>query len=315
LAGCVLVLALAGCKKKEGAAANPDSAAPASSSQTINQGPPVDGTATLQVPSTAAAGAIIEATWTGPGNQGDYIDLVPRGYTATSGEATYVYVRDAVPVGKLRVPTSPGEYDVRYVLQLTNERKVKATAPLSVTAATATITVPPNAEAAEPVEIAWQGPAGEGDYIDLVPTGYTQTSGEITYAYTRDGNPAKLTVPGKSGSYEVRYILEGTGGRKILASGTIQVTRPVATLKAPDLAPRSAPFKVEWTGPNRAGDYVYLVKRGATVTSGEITYFYTNSGSPGDLNAPAEAGDYDIRYVLEAPGGRQILARRPIRIR
>lgn len=315
LAGCLVVLVLAGCKKREGAAGSPDSAVSPTSGQNLNQGPPVDGDATLKVASTAAVGAEIEAGWTGPGNQGDYIDLVPRGYAETSGEATYVYVRDAIPVARLRVPTAPGDYDVRYVVQLANERKVKATAPLTVTAATATLTVPPSAEAAEPLQIAWQGPAGEGDYLDIVPAGYTATSGEIVYAYTRDGNPAKLTAPTKSGTYDIRYVLEGTGGRKVLASSPLAVTQPAATLKAPDMVVRSAPFKVEWTGPNRAGDYVDLVKRGATATSGEITYFYTDKGSPGDLTAPAEAGDYDLRYILEGPGGRQVLGRRALRVR
>lgn len=310
----ILVLALVGCKKKESVSANPDAAA-SSPGQTINPGTPVDGDATLKVASTAMAGAVIEAGWTGPGNTGDYIDLVPRGYAQTSGEATYFYVKDGIPVGKLRMPTAAGEYDVRYVLQLASERKVKATAPLTVTEATATLTVPPKAESAEPIQVTYQGPGGEGDYIDVVPAGYTQTSGEITYAYTKDGNPAKLTMPGKSGAYEVRYILEGTGGRKILATSPIQVTQPAVTLKAADMVPKGAPFKVEWTGPNRAGDYVDLVKKGATATSGELHYFYTNAGSPGDLNAPAEAGDYDIRYILEAPGGRQILARRAVRVR
>jgi Ca-activated chloride channel family protein len=258
---------------------------------------------------------MIEAGWTGPGNRDDYIDLVPRGYANTSGEITYVYVRDAMPVAKLRVPTSPGDYEVRYVVQLANERKVKASAPVTVTAATATVTVPPKAESAEPLQIAWQGPAGEGDYIDIVPAGYTQTSGEITYAYTKDGNPAKLTAPGKSGAYEVRYVLEGTGGRKILSSAPLEVTQPAATLTAPDMVAKSAPFKVEWTGPNRAGDYVDLVKKGATATSGEIAYFYTDKGSPGELTAPAGAGEYDLRYVLEGPGGRQVLVRRAVRVR
>src|ERR1043166_1617194 len=198
--------------------------------------------ATLKVTSTATAGSMIEASWTGPGNEGDYIDLVPRGYTATSGEATYAYARDAIPVAKLRAPTAPGDYDVRYIVQLASERRVKATAPVTVSVATATLTLPPNAEAAEPIQISWQGTAGEGDYIDIVPAGYTQTSGEITYAYTRDGNPAKLTAPGKSGAYEVRYVLEGTGGRKVLTTSALQVTQPAATLNAPDLVTRSAPF-------------------------------------------------------------------------
>lgn len=306
LAGCALVLALAGCGKKE--------AAPATG-QTINTGAPVDGDATVAVAPTVGAGAAIEASWTGPGNSKDYIDLVPRGFTATSGEIGYAYASDAIPVAKLRAPTTPGEYDVRYVVQLTGERKVKATAPLTVSAATATLTVPPNAEGAEPLSIAWQGPAGAGDYLDIVPAGRSETSGEITYAYTRDGNPSKLTAPGRPGGYEIRYVLEGPGGRKVLASSPLIVTQPAATLKAAEIAASGSKLKVEWTGPKRAGDYIDLVKKGHAATSGEVSYFYTDRESSSELTAPAEPGEYEIRYVLEAPGGRQVLARRPVRVR
>ena len=274
----------------------------------------MDGDATVTAPATVGAGASIEAGWTGPGNTGDYIDLVPRGSSATSGEITYAYARDAIPVAKLQAPTTPGEYDVRYVVQLAGERKVKATAPLTVTASAATLTVPPKAEAGEPLTIAWAGPAGNGDYIDIVPDGHTATSGEITYAYTRNGNPAKLTAPGKSGAYQIRYLQEGPGGRKVLATSLITVTVAIATLTAPDDAARGSKVKVEWTGPKRRGDYIDLVKKGHQQTSGEITYFYTDRDTSSELTMPAEAGDYEIRYVLEAPGGRQVLARRPLRV-
>lgn len=317
LTGWVFVFALAGCAKKEEAPV-PPAASPASTpppaAQTLNTGTPVDGDATLTVPSTAGAGSPIEVGWTGPANTGDYIDLVPRGVTATSGEITYAYTRDAVPVAKLQVPTAPGEYDVRYVLQLAGERKIKATAPLTVSAVAASLTVPPNAEAGEPLTIAWQGPSGNGDYLDIVPAGHSQTSGEITYAYTRDGNPAKLTAPGQSGAYEVRYLQEGPGGRKVLASSPLTVAQPAATLNAPATAARGSKVKVEWTGPKRRGDYVDLVKKGHTAASGELSYFYTDRDSSSELTAPAEAGEYEIRYVLEAPGGRQVLARRALRV-
>lgn len=330
LSGCAFALAVASCAKKDAAptpvadsttsAAQAPPAAQTGSSaplpgQTLNTGAPVDGAATVTAPAAVGVGAAFEAGWTGPGNTGDYIDLVPRGVTATSGEIGYAYTRDAIPVAKLRAPTTPGDYDVRYVLQLAAERKVKATAPLTVSAASAALTVPPKAEAAEPMTIAWQGPAAAGDYIDIVPDGHTQTSGEITYAYTRDGNPATVTAPGKSGAYQVRYVLEGPGGRKVLASSLITVTVPPATLKADDTAARGTKVKVEWTGPKRRGDYVDLVKKGHTATSGELSYFYTDRESSSELTAPAEAGEYEIRYVLEAPGGRQVLAMRPLRVR
>ncbi len=326
--GWALAVTLAGCAKKEATPATDSTAAPAQSAatgqpnsgtprpgQNVNTGTPVDGAATVTVAATVGVGAPIEAGWTGPGNTGDYIDLVPRGFTATAGEIGYAYTKDAIPVAKLQAPTTPGEYDVRYVLQLTNERKVKATAPLTVSAATATLTVPAKVEGGEPMTIAWVGPAGAGDYLDIVPTGHAETSGEITYAYTRDGNPAKLTAPGESGAYQIRYVLEGPGGRKVLAASALTVIQSPATLKAEDIVPKGAKFKVEWTGPKRQGDYVDLVKKGHTETSGELSYFYTDRDTPNELTAPAEAGDYEIRYVLEAPGGRQVLARRPLRVR
>lgn len=309
-------LADGGCKQKDEAPPPRTADTGSPSGQNVNTGAPIDSDATVTVPATVvAAGAPFDAGWTGPGNSGDYIDLVPRGSTATSGEITYTYTKNAIPVAKLMAPTTPGEYDVRYVLQLAGERKIKATAPLVVSAATASLTVPASAEAGEPITVAWLGPAGQSDYVDIVPAGHSATSGEVTYAYTREGTPAPLTAPGKPGAYDVRYVLEGSGGRKILASSPLTVTQPSATLNAPETAAKGSKIKVEWTGPKRRGDYIDLVKKGHTQVSGELSYFYTDRETSSELTAPGEAGEYEIRYVLEAPGGRQILSRRPIRIR
>jgi Ca-activated chloride channel family protein len=331
LAGCAAFALALGCtpKKEEtpaDPAATPDSAssapdangataAAAAAGQGQNTGTPVDGEATLTAPATAGVGSEIEVGWTGPGNTSDYIDVVPRGHAATSGEIDYAYTREAMPVAKLRLPTTAGEYDVRYVLDLGSERKVKATAPVTVTAAAATLTAPPKADGGQDFTVAWTGPNAAGDYIDLVPAGHTETSGEITYAWARDGSPAKLTAPGKAGGYQIRYVLEGPGGRKVLATSALQVTQPAATVKAADTVNKGEKFKVEWTGPKSSGDYVDLVKRGQTAVSGELSYFYTDRDSTSELTAPAEAGEYDIRYILDAPGGRLVIAKTPVRVR
>lgn len=326
-----LALALACTPKKEEAAADSPAAPDAASStpatdnsvpsgvaaagQGQNTGTPVDGEATLTAPETAGAGSVVDVGWTGPGNSSDYIDVVPRGQTATSGEISYVYTRDAMPVAKLRMPTAAGDYDIRYVLDLGSGRRIKATSPVSVTEASATLAAPASAEGGQQMSIDWTGPNGGGDYIDLVPAGSTATSGEITYAYTRDGSPAKLEAPARAGTYEIRYLLEGPGGRKVIASAPLQVSQPAASVKAADTVNKGEKFKVEWTGPKSSGDYVDLVKRGVTAVSGELSYFYTDRDSSGELTAPNEAGEYDVRYVLEAPGGRQVIAKVPVRVR
>ena len=324
----ILVLALGGCAKQEEPAAIPPAAPPSAGTtttpaaggsnplpgQNVNSGTPVEADATVTAPDTVGVGAAFEAGWTGPGNSGDYIDIVPRGHAATSGEITYAYTRNAIPAAKLLAPTAPGDYDVRYVLQLVGVRKIKATKPITVSAATSRLTVQPSAEAAEPLTVAWEGPGGQSDYIDIVPAGHTATSGEVTYAYTRSGNPAQLTAPTKAGAYEVRYLLEGPGGRKVLVAAPLTVTTPTATLEAPPSVPAGAKFKVAWTGPKRRGDYVDLVPNGHTATSGEKSYFYATATTPSDLTAPAQTGEYEIRYLLEGPGGRQVLTRRPVRV-
>lgn len=331
LASCAAFALALGCTPKKDAAADPAAApdtassAPATSGaagstaaaagQGQNDGAAKDADATVTTPATAGVGAVIEVGWTGPGNTKDYIDLVPRGQTATTGEITYVYTRDAMPTGKLTMPTDAGEYDVRYILDLGSERKIKATAPVSVTAAAVTLTAPAKAEGGEPMEIAWNGPAGKSDYIDIVTAGQKETSGEVTYAWARDGSPAKITAPGKAGAYDIRYVLEGPGGRRVLATATVQVMQPAASVKAADSVNKGAKFKVEWTGPKRRSDYVDLVKKGQAETSGELSYFYTDRPSTSELTAPAEAGEYDIRYILEAPGGRVVLARTSVRVR
>jgi Ca-activated chloride channel family protein len=329
LAASLAALTLAACGKKVEAAdakatasATAPAAAPAagaaaeaSATVKVNEGEPVDGDVTLTVPATAGAGAEIELRFTGPANSKDYIDLVPRGFTQTSGELGYVYIPAAAKGEKLRVPTAPGDYDVRYVLDLKGVRKVKAIQPLSITAATATLKLPASVTSAEPLSVEWTGPAGKGDYIDVVPKEYAATSGEIAYAYTSGGNPAKFSAPGAAGDYQVRYVLEGPGGRKVLASVPLNVAPAAAKLTAPDTADKGKVLVVEYEGPKRAGDYVDLVKKGYIATSGELSYFYADGKAANELKMPAEAGDYDIRYVMEAPGGRVVLAKRAIHVK
>ena len=308
-------MALAACGSKSTPPSDaPSTATPSASAPTVklNAGPPVDGPVTMTVPPSAMAGSTIAVVWTGPANSADYIDLVPRGFTETSGEITYQYARDGLGRASLRVPTTPGDYDVRYVLDMGTSRTVKSAAPLAVTAASATLTGPAEASAAEPLAIAWTGPQGDGDYIDIVPAGHAPTSGEITYAYARDGTPAKMPAPGAAGMYAIRYVLEGPTGRKVLTTATLKVTMPVATLKAPPVAGVGGTLQVTWVGPQRAGDYVDLVPSGHTPTSGELSYFYTASGATGTLTAPQKSGEYEIRYVMEAPQGRVVLSRVPL---
>ena len=323
LLASVALLALTACAKKAetpvaGADQDGEAVAEAPAAAAVievNEGEPIDADVTLTVPVTVMAGAEIDLSFTGPANRGDYIDIVPRGYSQTSGELNYIYIPAAAKGEKLRALTAPGDYDVRYVLELAGTRIIKAVQPLTITAASASLTAPSAASGAEPLSIEWTGPGNPGDYIDVVPAGYAATSGEIAYAYAASGNPAKFSAPGAAGAYEIRYVIEGPGGRKVLASSPLTITLPVANLTTPETARKNAKLIVEYEGPMRAGDYIDLVKKGYVATSGELSYFYADGEFANELEMPAEAGEYEIRYVMEAPGGRIILDRKAIEVR
>ena len=324
LAIVLTTVALTACGQK---AAAPPSDAPATlgsepgststqkAPHTINEGAPKDGDATLSAPPQVAAGATFEVDWTGPGNAADYIDIVPRGYTQPSNEITYVYIKNAVTVGSLNAPVTPGEYDIRYLAELSSGRVVKTIAPLTVTPLTVSLDTPPTtATSGETLSIKWTGPNYKGDYVDIVPRGFTQASGEISYSYTSAGNPSAVTAPGAPGEYDIRYVVEGEPQRRVMAIAPLTVTKAPAALTAPPTARKGEAITIKWTGPNRKGDYVDLVPKGFTNTSGELDYFYTSADPSGSLTAPDKAGDFEIRYVLEAPGGRRILATSPLKV-
>ena len=65
-----------------------------------------------------------------------------------------------------------------------------------------------------------------------------------------------------------------------------------------------------------ASDYIDLVPAGQVEASGELAYYYVerSQDGTGELTAPEQAGSYEVRYVLEAPGGRRVLARVPLSV-
>ena len=72
---------------------------------------------------------------------------------------------------------------------------------------------------------------------------------------------------------------------------------------APSAASGAEPLSIEWTGPGNPGDYIDVVPAGFAATSGEIAYAYTASGNAVKFSAPGAAGAYEVRYVIEGPGG------------
>tara|TARA_R110002049_G_scaffold89466_1_gene225046 strand:+ start:6746 stop:8992 length:2247 start_codon:yes stop_codon:yes gene_type:complete len=259
-------------------------------------------------------GGVLVVDWSGPGTQGDYIDIVPRGYTLTSGEKSYAYTSGGNPL-ELALPGEPGKYDVRYVLQSADGRTLLKTVPLTLNDIDFAL-APSKASgiSGETISVNWTGPGNDGDYVDIVPRGYKQTSGEKTYTYIKADNPLTIRLPGAAGDYDLRYVFASSTGRFVKAVRPIRVTPATVTLDVPSSVTAGANFDVSWTGPGYANDYVDLVPEGHTSTSGELSYAYIKNGETLTLVAPDEAGSFIVRYVLQGPDGRMVVTSKPITV-
>ena len=258
--------------------------------------------ASLDVPPDAVVDETIPVGWDGPGDPRDFI-TVSR--PDQDGYETFVYIEEGNPA-PLQTPAEPGTYEVRYVA---NEgRQVLARAPLEVTDVPAALEGPPSASVGASVQVGWEGPARDRDYISIATTD-AQAGHYESYVYIADGNPVTLTAPGEPGRYEVRYIL--AEGPRVLASADLEVTEATAGLTVPPTAEAGSVLSVGWQGPGHKGDYVTVADPGQDGGS-YVNYTYTREGNPLDLIMPAEPGRYEIRYILDE--GRRIMAAAPIEV-
>lgn len=257
-------------------------------------------------PDEVPAGQPFEIPWVGPNGDRDYITIVPA--EAKDGKYTsYAYTRDGSPA-KLHAPMTPGDYELRY--QSDREGGVFARRPLKVHPVAISIEAPATVDAGQPFEVAWSGPDGERDYITLV-TADTPDGKYAKYFYTRDGRPMGFAAPVAAGEYELRYQSDREEG--VFARTPITIREVTISVSAPSEVTAGAKFQVEWAGPDGPGDYITIVAKGADAGA-YLSYAYTRNGSPSELTAPDEPGEYEVRYQSESDNDR-IFASRPIRVR
>jgi Ca-activated chloride channel family protein len=84
-----------------------------------------------------------------------------------------------------------------------------------------------------------------------------------------------------------------------------------AAIQVPATARAGDRFDVTWTGPANASDYLAIGTIGGSGSDYE-NYAYVQQGSPLQVVAPAQAGNYEVRYVQRQ--SRTVLARQAIRI-
>lgn len=179
--------------------------------------------------------------------------------------------------------------------------------PTNPTTGPANLEAAPSVEAGKRFDVTFTGPNGDRDYITIVAPGTAKWTNE-PYFYTIDGSPGQMTAPAAPGAYVLWYVQAADNA--VLATRDVTVTPFQGSLLGPESVIAGTEFEVAWNGPDGPGDYVTIVKKGATRWTNE-DYFYTASGgNPGELQAPIEDGEYEIWYVLGA--AETVEARIPI---
>jgi Ca-activated chloride channel family protein len=261
--------------------------------------------ATLKLAREVNSGSIVDVAWSGPANSRDYLAIAapddPGGR-----QLSYTYVEQGSPL-QLKAPDEPGDYEVRYIQQ--QSRIILAREPITVLPVVATLQYASEVTSGSIVDVAWSGPANPRDYLAIAAPD-DPGARQHSYAYVEQGSPLQLTVPDEPGVYEVRYIQRQS--RIILARQPIIVLPVTATLHAVRVVNPGSTFDVTWTGPANSRDYLAIAEAGDPGNQ-QLTYAYVEKGSPLQLTAPNEPGDYEVRYIQRQ--SRNILTRQAIEVR
>lgn len=270
-------------------------------------------TVTLNVtPAQPVAGSTVTVNFSGaPESSQNWVTVVPvdlpddayLAYERVSGTSAHV---------TLQLPNEAATLEARYHLERPEggSQVIGRSAPFTTTAMNATLSVPAEVVGGSSLQVTWTGPNNDRDYITIVPADAPAGAYE-TYAYTREGSPLTLTAPVAAGVYEVRY--QSDRGTDVIARASIAVVGGEYTVRAPAEVMSGSPFEVTWSGPSAERDYLTIVPVG-TPEGEYLDYAYVAAGNPVSLNAPLEAGAYEVRYATEQTSPNRTLASTPMTV-
>lgn len=186
-----------------------------------------------------------------------------------------------------------------------------ATTKPALPPAQATVKGPAGAAISSAIEVAWTGPADDGDYVAIARV---EASGAVEQDFARvgPGTPAvQLITPARPGAHVLRYI-SPRREPDVLAEQPITITDATATLEAPATAMATSPVTVVATGPMLDRHWIGFAPKGSE--PGAYLDYERPTGTRSEvvLSAPSEPGEYEIRYVLNE--SERVLASRPITI-
>jgi Ca-activated chloride channel family protein len=260
---------------------------------------------TITAPASAVAGANVEVSWEGE-------QIHPRDLVTIVPADADPHVRDQYErVGNLISATllAPGEvgpHEARYVSSATG--RAVASAPVELTEPQVTLSAPASVAGGARLTVGWDNRVHPRDYVTIVPA---DSPADAYDDYVRVGNNASdtLQAPAEPGDYEVRYLLTSSGSA--VASTPIEVVDKTVEVTAPESVTAGTSLTVEWSDVVHPRDYVTVVEAGAPADA-YTDYIRVGDDRSGSLPAPAEPGDYEVRYALQKSS--QAIASTPLEV-
>jgi lysophospholipid acyltransferase (LPLAT)-like uncharacterized protein len=252
----------------------------------------------------AAASVILRGTlsvgWAAPQTRGGIVEIRPVGENAR--RVAYAYANANPQV--IEAPEAPGEY----VLVLVFDGVDRASRPLRVEMATASLSAPAQAEAGGAIIVTWAGPDSRGDVVTFA----TPDGGPIrgaSYAYVGNSRDGTVTVqaPRDAAAYDLVYV----SGETVLARSRVQVGGIAAVLHAPAQIAAGASVIIAFDGPLNTGDRITFAQRDGEPI-GAASYAYAGAATDNRvvLRAFEDTGRFDVVYL----SGDRVIGRTPIEI-
>lgn len=152
--------------------------------------------------------------------------------------------------------------------------------------------------AATKIDVGFEGPGEKRDWIGFAEVGSGPTA-YLTYDWVTSANGhVRLRVPAEAGEYELRYV-SAQREPPVLVSVKVNVAAALATISGPETAMAGDLITFVATGPGDPHHWIGFAPAGGR--AGEYRDYTRPDASgrtEGNLNAPSEPGDYELRFVL-----------------
>jgi Ca-activated chloride channel family protein len=230
--------------------------------------------------------------WQGPAYPSDYIS-VARPDQRPGSYVDYTYTRDGSPL-KVRAPSEPGTYEVRYILG--HGDKLLAKAAIEIKGVGASLDAPPVADVATAFEVAWQGP-GNKERLHFSMARPDQRSGSyVNYTYTSRGQPAEGA--GALGAGDLRGALHPRARQQAAGQDDHRDQGRDRRGSGSGIGRHGHRIRGGLAGSGQQGAITFQVARPDQRPGSYVNYTYVREGSPLKVRAPSEAGTYEVRYIL-----------------